>query len=69
MSTMTARPAPNLYKTLFSTCVGNALEWFDIAVYAFFARYIAHEFFPTQDPSVSMLLTFGSFGFLSSSVR
>lgn len=62
MSTMTARPAPNLYKTLFSTCVGNALEWFDIAVYAFFARYIAHEFFPTQDPSVSMLLTFGSFG-------
>ncbi|WP_455819820.1 MFS transporter [Pseudomonas cerasi] len=53
---------PNLYKTLFATCVGNALEWFDIAVYGFFANYIAHAFFPTQDPSVSMLLTFGSFG-------
>ena len=62
MSTPTARPAPNLYKTLFSTCVGNALEWFDIAVYAFFARYIAHTFFPTENPSVSLLLTFGSFG-------
>lgn len=60
----TAQPAvqPNLYKTLFATCVGNALEWFDIAVYAFFASYIAHVFFPTADPSVSLLLTFGSFG-------
>ncbi|WP_312465072.1 MFS transporter, partial [Pantoea endophytica] len=35
---------------------------FDIAVYGFFASYIAHAFFPTSDPSVSMLLTFGSFG-------
>nr|WP_301292262.1 MFS transporter [Erwinia aphidicola] len=51
-----------MYKTLFATCVGNALEWFDIAVYGFFASYIAHAFFPTEDPSVSMLLTFGSFG-------
>ncbi|MEJ5178685.1 MFS transporter [Erwinia sp. MYb416] len=53
---------PNLYKTLFATCVGNALEWFDIAVYGFFANYISHAFFPTEDASVSMLLTFGSFG-------
>ncbi|KMV70683.1 membrane protein [bacteria symbiont BFo1 of Frankliniella occidentalis] len=57
-----AAAQPNLYKTLFATCVGNALEWFDIAVYGFFASYIAHAFFPTEDPSVSMLLTFGSFG-------
>lgn len=53
---------PSLHKTLFATCIGNALEWFDIAVYGFFASYIAHNFFPTSDPSVSMLLTFGSFG-------
>ncbi|WP_023639128.1 MFS transporter [Dickeya zeae] len=56
----TARPS--LYKTLFATCIGNALEWFDIAVYGFFANYIAHAFFPTQDPTVSLLLAFGSFG-------
>ncbi|ROR15011.1 MFS transporter [Erwinia sp. JUb26] len=65
MSTTIQTPAavkPNLYKTLFATCVGNALEWFDIAVYGFFASYIAHAFFPTEDPSVSLLLTFGSFG-------
>ncbi|NQS86963.1 MFS transporter [Pantoea allii] len=67
MSTLnTAAPLhankPSLHKTLFATCIGNALEWFDIAVYGFFASYIAHAFFPTSDPSVSMLLTFGSFG-------
>lgn len=67
MSTLnTAAPLsatkPNLHKTLFATCIGNALEWFDIAVYGFFASYIAHAFFPTSDPSVSLLLTFGSFG-------
>jgi len=55
-------PRTSLHKTLFATCIGNALEWFDIAVYGFFASYIAHAFFPTSDASVSLLLTFGSFG-------
>lgn len=53
---------PNLAKTLFATCIGNALEWFDIAVYGFFASYIAQVFFPTTNPTVSLLLAFGSFG-------
>lgn len=61
-SAPTSSVKPNLHKTLFATCIGNALEWFDIAVYGFFASYIAHVFFPTSDPSVSLLLTFGSFG-------
>jgi MHS family proline/betaine transporter-like MFS transporter len=41
---------PSLAKTLFATCIGNALEWFDIAVYGFFASYIAQVFSrpPTQ---------------------
>ncbi|AKL13088.1 TPA: MFS transporter [Kluyvera intermedia] len=53
---------PSLAKTLFATCIGNALEWFDIAVYGFFASYIAQVFFPTSNPTVSLLLAFGSFG-------
>ncbi|MFH8134569.1 MFS transporter [Pantoea osteomyelitidis] len=57
-----AASKPSLHKTLFATCIGNALEWFDIAVYGFFASYIAHAFFPVSDPSVSLLLAFGSFG-------
>lgn len=53
---------PGLYLTLFATCIGNALEWFDIAVYGFFASNIAHAFFPASSATVSLLLTFGSFG-------
>lgn len=53
---------PSLAKTLFATCIGNALEWFDIAVYGFFASYIAQVFFPTTNSTVSLLLAFGSFG-------
>jgi MFS transporter, MHS family, proline/betaine transporter len=42
--------------------VGNALEWFDIVVYGYFATTIAGVFFPNSKPVVSLLLTFGSFG-------
>ncbi len=42
--------------------IGNALEWFDILIYAYFAVTIARVFFPNSNPVVSMLLTFGSFG-------
>ena len=61
-TTGNATEKPSLMKTLFATCIGNALEWFDIAIYGFFASYIAHAYFPTSDPTVSLLLTFGSFG-------
>lgn len=61
LSTATA-VKPSLTKTLFVTCIGNALEWFDIAVYGFFAAYIARAYFPTTDQTVSLLLAFGSFG-------
>jgi MHS family proline/betaine transporter-like MFS transporter len=42
--------------------IGNALEWFDIIVYGYFATTIAGVFFPNSNPVLSMLLTFGSFG-------
>ncbi len=42
--------------------IGNALEWFDILVYGYFATTIAGVFFPNSNPVVSLLLTFGSFG-------
>lgn len=61
-SVSTTAEKPSLMKTLFATCIGNALEWFDIAIYGFFASYIAHAYFPTSDPTVSLLLAFGSFG-------
>jgi MFS transporter, MHS family, proline/betaine transporter len=42
--------------------IGNALEWFDILIYGYFATTIAVVFFPNSNPVVSLLLTFGSFG-------
>jgi MFS transporter, MHS family, proline/betaine transporter len=42
--------------------IGNALEWFDILVYGYFATTIGAVFFPNANPVVSLLLTFMSFG-------
>jgi MHS family proline/betaine transporter-like MFS transporter len=42
--------------------IGNALEWYDFAVYGFFVPVISRLFFPTHTPIVSMLLTFSVFG-------
>lgn len=53
---------PSLTRIVFATSIGNALEWFDIAIYGFFAIYIAKNFFPAANDTASMLLTFGSFG-------
>ena len=57
-------PAPhrNIARLVVATSLGNALEWFDISVYAYFAVYISKAFFPTNDPTTSLLLTFGTFG-------
>ncbi|MBV8925524.1 MAG: MFS transporter [Bradyrhizobium sp.] len=51
----------NVTKLVIATSLGNALEWFDISVYAYFAAYLSKAFFPAKDPTTSLLLTFGSF--------
>lgn len=52
----------SLMQIVVATSAGNALEWFDIAIYGFFAIYIGRHFFPTTDQTASLLLTFGTFG-------
>jgi MHS family proline/betaine transporter-like MFS transporter len=52
----------NVTRLVVATSLGNALEWFDISVYAYFAVYLSKAFFPTSDPATSLLLTFGTFG-------
>ena len=58
-------PAPSqgkpIVKLVIATSVGNALEWYDIAVYGYFAVYISKAFFPNSDPTISLLLTLGTF--------
>src|SRR6516225_1651412 len=57
-----ASPRKNVTRLIVATSLGNALEWFDISVYAYFAVYISKAFFPTNDQTTSLLLTFGTFG-------
>ena len=52
----------SLTKVIVAATVGNVLEWFDFLVYGYFAVTIAEVFFPAQDATVSLLVTFGTFG-------
>jgi MHS family proline/betaine transporter-like MFS transporter len=53
---------PRLTSVIFAATIGNMLEWFDFLVYGFFATTLAEVFFPTGNPTVSLLITFGAFG-------
>jgi MFS family permease len=52
----------NITRLVVAISVGNALEWYDITIYGYFAAYISKAFFPNNDPTISILLTFGTFG-------
>lgn len=45
---------------------GNIMEWYDFAVYGYFAPIISQQFFPSDNPTTSLIATFGAFaaGFL-----
>lgn len=49
-------------RAVASAVLGNVMEWYDFAIYAFFATVIAAKFFPSDDPNVSILATFAAFG-------
>jgi len=49
-------------KLIIAASVGNALEFYEILVYGYFAVIIAKVFFPATDPAVSILVAFGTFG-------
>ena len=40
---------------------GNVLEWYDFALFGFFAQQIGHHFFPADDPTASLIAAFGTF--------
>ena len=53
-------------RVILSCMVGNALEWYDFALFSYFAATIGHLFFPSADPMASLLMSYGAFaaGFL-----
>ncbi|MEM0967319.1 MAG: MFS transporter [Verrucomicrobiota bacterium] len=54
-------------KRIIAGSVGNVLEWFDFASYGFFAAVIGEQFFPSDDPTISIIAAFAVFasGFLA----
>lgn len=57
-------------KNITGAAVGNVVEWYDYAVYAYMAPFIGKLFFPSDDPLESMIATFGAFaaGYISGPV-
>src|SRR6185295_7419177 len=46
--------------------IGNVMEWYDFAIYGYFARTIGNLYFPSENPTTSLLASFAVFaiGFL-----
>jgi MFS transporter, MHS family, proline/betaine transporter len=61
-ATTTDVPPAVLRRATLGATIGSVVEWFDIAVYAYLAAVIGTVFFPTQDPTVSLLSSFAVFG-------
>lgn len=56
-----ARTDVPVYKLIVATSIGNALEWYDLIVYGYFAVTISKLFFPAHDETVSLLMALGTF--------
>lgn len=48
-------------KTIFSTSAGHIIEYFDSYLYGYFAFMLAPIFFPSTDPTVALISSFGAF--------
>ena len=48
-------------RVIVAGMIGNVLEWYDFAVYGFFATAIGQQFFPHQDRVAQLLSAFGIF--------
>jgi MFS transporter, MHS family, proline/betaine transporter len=48
-------------RAVLASVIGNGLEWFDFLIYGYFAKTIAHVFFPVGNGFWSLTLTLGTF--------
>src|SRR5208283_4982243 len=56
------RAKPTLTRVIIAASIGNAMEWFDILVYGYFAVTIAKVFFPASNETASLLAALATFG-------
>jgi MHS family proline/betaine transporter-like MFS transporter len=56
-----------LRKSRIAVAVGNFVEWFDFAIYGYFAAVIGRVFFPAAEPGIALLSSLAVFavGFVS----
>ncbi|MFC8409974.1 MFS transporter [Arthrobacter sp. NPDC057259] len=54
-------PRTSTRKTLIGTGIGNAVEWYDWAIYATFTPFIASQLFSKSDPASAVLSTLAIF--------
>lgn len=47
---------------VFALCLGNAVQWYDFALYGAFATILGPVFFPSEDPSTVLLAAFATYG-------
>jgi MHS family proline/betaine transporter-like MFS transporter len=54
-------------RTIIAGLAGNVMEWYDFGVYGYFAAAIGSQFFPSDNPSTSLIASFGVFavGFIA----
>ena len=59
-------PRTSKKRVIIAGAIGNVMEWYDFAIYGYFASVIGKLFFPSEDPAVSLIAAFGAFaaGFL-----
>ena len=53
--------ASMMRRAIVGASVGNIVEWFDFAVYGYLAATLGVVFFPSEDPTVSLLSSFAAF--------
>ncbi|RYL92755.1 MFS transporter [Sporolactobacillus sp. THM7-4] len=49
-------------QSILGATIGGVIEWYDFACYGYFAVTIGNLFFPSSDPTISLLLSFLTFG-------
>jgi MHS family proline/betaine transporter-like MFS transporter len=57
-----ARPKMTRAHAIAAVSAVNAIEWFEIVIFGYFAAIISRLFFPSDDPVISLLATFATFG-------
>jgi len=60
--TETAAPPAITPRQVTAAVIGNALEFYDFTIFAYFATQIGRAFFPSQSDFVSLMQALGAFG-------